>query len=418
MMREAFSSASATTARASASAALRCSAATVGGQRGGVGAALLEELRELGAHVGADRGGLLRGGRVRGLADLRGGRLGGDQLELRGQPSLAQGGDGLAPQPLDLLLRAATLAGVLVLRHRGPRLRTSGPRWRAYGTDRAGSPERADCPACTRLLALPFATVRARGGWAPPHRHRRGRSCSPPAPPPAPGGSVSWSPTGRQALGRPVLYTGSANGAFVAWMDPQLTKLAVVPGTGDPLGSPWGGQVSPAEQPFLVVVVQRRVQVGRLRRRRDRVRRVVPQPGRGRGVADRVRRRQLHGRRVGPRQRPGQAGRRAAPEPRHARRRRRAHSGGVEPRRVGWRRSPASPPRAVAVGVDANGGLVWAGGRVSPLDLANALIAAGAVRGMQLDINPDWVGFNSTTSAPTTSRTATASTARPAPTAT
>ena len=47
------------------------------------------------------------------------------------------------------------------------------------------------------------------------------------------------------------------------------------------------------------------------------------------------------------------------------------------------------------VGVDANGGLVWAGGRVSPLDLANALIAAGAVRGMQLDINPDWVGFNS-----------------------
>ena len=51
--------------------------------------------------------------------------------------------------------------------------------------------------------------------------------------------------------------------------------------------------------------------------------------------------------------------------------------------------------RRGGVGVDANGGLVWAGGRISPLDLANALIAAGAVRGMQLDINPDWVGFNS-----------------------
>ena len=63
---------------------------------------------------------------------------------------------------------------------------------------------------------------------------------------------MGWSPTGRQALGRPVLFTGSANGAFVAWMDPQLTKLAVVPGTGDPLGSPWGGQVSPSQQPFLV----------------------------------------------------------------------------------------------------------------------------------------------------------------------
>jgi hypothetical protein len=38
---------------------------------------------------------------------------------------------------------------------------------------------------------------------------------------------------------------------------------------------------------------------------------------------------------------------------------------------------------------------VWAGGRVSPLDLANALVAAGAVRGMEMDINPDWVNFNS-----------------------
>jgi hypothetical protein len=46
------------------------------------------------------------------------------------------------------------------------------------------------------------------------------------------------------------------------------------------------------------------------------------------------------------------------------------------------------------IGVDANGGLVWAGGRLSPADLARALIAGGAVRGMQLDINPDWVNFN------------------------
>ena len=47
-----------------------------------------------------------------------------------------------------------------------------------------------------------------------------------------------------------------------------------------------------------------------------------------------------------------------------------------------------------AVGVDRNGALVWAGGRLSPADLANALVASGAVRGMQLDINPDWVNFN------------------------
>ncbi len=47
-----------------------------------------------------------------------------------------------------------------------------------------------------------------------------------------------------------------------------------------------------------------------------------------------------------------------------------------------------------ALGVDSRGGLVWAGGRLSPADLAAALVAGGAVRGMQLDINPDWVNFN------------------------
>jgi hypothetical protein len=45
------------------------------------------------------------------------------------------------------------------------------------------------------------------------------------------------------------------------------------------------------------------------------------------------------------------------------------------------------------VGVDANGALVVAQARVSPQGLADALVAAGAVRGMQLDINPDWVTF-------------------------
>ena len=47
-----------------------------------------------------------------------------------------------------------------------------------------------------------------------------------------------------------------------------------------------------------------------------------------------------------------------------------------------------------AVGVDAKGALLWAGGRLSPADLANAMVASGAVRAMQMDINPDWVNFN------------------------
>src|SRR5439155_13298483 len=61
-----------------------------------------------------------------------------------------------------------------------------------------------------------------------------------------------------------------------------------------------------------------------------------------------------------------------------------------------WGGSVAGPATMrSAVGVDGNGALVWAGGRLTPLALADALVAAGAVRGMEMDINPDWVNFNS-----------------------
>ena len=205
---------------------------------------------------------------------------------------------------------------------------------------------------------------------------------------------MAWSATGRQALGRPVLYTGSANGAFVAWMDPQLSRPVVVPGTGDPLGSPWGGQVAPDQQPFLVsafnggfkwgdfdggviafgasyrspvgceesliVYDDGTFTVGAWGRDNDPNKHVVAL-------------RQNLGMLVD-----GGAPTAAASNP------------------GSWGASVAGVATARgAVGVDANGALLWAGGRVSPLDLANALVAAGAVRGMELDINPDWVNFNS-----------------------
>jgi hypothetical protein len=45
-----------------------------------------------------------------------------------------------------------------------------------------------------------------------------------------------------------------------------------------------------------------------------------------------------------------------------------------------------------AVGEDAQGDIVFAGGMaLSPTDLAAALLSAGVVNGMQLDINPEWV---------------------------
>ena len=44
------------------------------------------------------------------------------------------------------------------------------------------------------------------------------------------------------------------------------------------------------------------------------------------------------------------------------------------------------------LGITAGGALVWAAGEhLSPAELADALISAGAVRAIELDINPDWV---------------------------
>jgi len=44
------------------------------------------------------------------------------------------------------------------------------------------------------------------------------------------------------------------------------------------------------------------------------------------------------------------------------------------------------------LGITASGQLVWAAGeRLLPADLASALIGAGSVRAIELDINPDWV---------------------------
>jgi hypothetical protein len=211
---------------------------------------------------------------------------------------------------------------------------------------------------------------------------------------PGPGGTVGWQPSARQALGRPVLYTGNVGNAFVAWMDPQLSRPQVVPGTGDPLGSPWGGEVAPAQQPFLIAAFNGGFKFG------DADGSVIafgssyrsPVPGEaslivyddgsftvGQWGRDNDPNKAV----VALRQNLGLLVDGGAPTPA-------ASSSG------GWGASVAGvATMRSAVGVDANGALVWAGGRLSPLDLANALVAAGAVRGMELDINPDWVNFNS-----------------------
>jgi len=218
---------------------------------------------------------------------------------------------------------------------------------------------------------------------------------APPAPPPVPvpGGSVAWSAEGRNSVGRQLVSRGNVNGVEVAWIDPQLTRPVFVPGTGDP-GGPWawGGQVDPGVRPQLVAAFNGGFKMGDI-------------PGgfyhEGRTVKSLV---------------PGQAslviyndgrvtvgewGRDVDLTPDVVSVRQNLGllvDGGVPVAGAGspaaWGGSVAGPATArSAVGVDANGALVLAQARVTPQGLADALVAAGAVRGMQLDINPDWTSM-------------------------
>jgi hypothetical protein len=195
-------------------------------------------------------------------------------------------------------------------------------------------------------------------------------------------------------LGRPVLYTGGAGGAFVAWMDPDLVRPVVVPGTADP-GGPWawGGQVAPEARRFLVAAFNGGFQfqdfAGGVLALGRGFRALAPGVASLIVYADGSFTVGLWGRDNDPakqvvavRQNLGML-----------------VDGGVPTPATGnpgaWGASVAGvATMRSAVGVDARGALLWAGGRLSPADLANAMVASGAVRAMQMDINPDWVNFN------------------------
>ena len=215
------------------------------------------------------------------------------------------------------------------------------------------------------------------------------------AAPPGPGGSVAWAAAGRSVLGRPLLYTGTANGAFVAWMDPQLARPVVVPGTADPGGPwPWGGQVAPESRPFLLASFNGGFKwndfSGGIIAFGRGFRNLLP------GVASLV----VYSDGTF---NVGDWGRDNDPSKQVVAVRQNLQllvDGGQPTAAAGnvgaWGGSVAGPATMrSAVGVDPNGALLWAGGRRTPIDLANAMIAAGAVRAMEMDINPDWVHFNS-----------------------
>jgi hypothetical protein len=221
-----------------------------------------------------------------------------------------------------------------------------------------------------------------------------GQATGTPPPRQAPGPGVAWEPAGRSVLGGPVLYLGRVGPAQVAWMSPELVRVVVVPGSRDPGGPwPWGGMVDPGTQPFLIAGFNGGFQwqdfVGGVLAFGRGFRELVPGQAALVAFADGSFTVGEWGRDVQPgpnvvavRQNLGLLVDGGAPVPAAA-----------NPGAWGGSVAGVATMRS-AVGVDRNGGLVWAGGRLSPLDLAGSLIAAGAVRGMQLDINPDWVHFD------------------------
>ena len=224
---------------------------------------------------------------------------------------------------------------------------------------------------------------------------RPSTTTAPPAPAAvAPGGSVAWHPAGRQVLGRTVLYLGSAGGADLAWMPPNLVRPVVVPGSSDPGGPwPWGGEVDPGNRSYLVAAFNGGFMWGDFNGGVLAFGHSFRDLAAGQAsfvvFADGSFTVGLWGRDVNPgpnvvavRQNLSMLVDGGAPTPA-------AGSPGSWGHSVGTVTTMRS-----AVGVDAKGGLVWAGGGLSPLALANALVAGGAVRGMEMDINPAWVNFN------------------------
>jgi hypothetical protein len=220
---------------------------------------------------------------------------------------------------------------------------------------------------------------------------------APPLPPAVtPGGSVTWSPLGRTALGRPVTFASQADGVGLAWMDPQLLHPVLVAGTSDPPNGPgpWGGEVPDPQRGALAAAFNSGFKMGDIRGGWVGWGATWRPPEAGdaslvvssAGVAS-----------------VGQWGRDVPGSSDAAFVRQNLTllvDGGAPVASASstgsWGASVSGPATwRSALGIDAHGALVYAaGGGLTPATLAQALVAAGVQRAMELDINPSWVSFN------------------------
>jgi hypothetical protein len=225
---------------------------------------------------------------------------------------------------------------------------------------------------------------------------------------PALPGEAHWVPSPQQVAGAPAMYTGyfRANPAYpsqivgVAWLDQSRVRLHLIAGLQDPGGTwPAGAQVPPAWRPTLLAAFN----AGWKLRNGDAQggfyahgRTAVPlQPGAASLVIDTSGHVTI-----------GAWGRDVAMGPQVAAVRQNLHLvvengkpvAGLAHNATGAWGSPKNQFQYTfrsGIGLDAHGNLIYlAGDKLTLSGLATAMAEAGIVRGMELDIHPDMVTFN------------------------
>ncbi|HET6965965.1 MAG TPA: hypothetical protein VFH58_14415 [Acidimicrobiales bacterium] len=281
----------------------------------------------------------------------------------------------------------------------------------AQAAPRSGSASAAFSPAATSAAASPSTTGTTT--TVPPTTTTTVPRLPAPAPisplvTPALAGEGAWQPSGDPVPGGYALYTTLLRPAAghaevgVAWIDPAAARMALYAGTSEPSGSwPQQGYVAAAAQPKLLAAFNSGFKIYSYRTGWfEQGTAAVPlQPGAaslvifsngsatvgewGRDVN------------LGPsvaavRQNLGLLVDHGAPTPAAA-----------DPSAWGAVLGGGSVTWRSGVGVTAGGDLVYVGGpQLTPELLATSLVAAGAERAMELDINPEWVSLATFTHTP------------------
>ncbi len=263
-------------------------------------------------------------------------------------------------------------------------------------TPRTSSLPRPSRSTATTTVPLPSTTI-------PPPAPT---DISPLAQPPL-AGEGHWTPAGRPSEGSPAVYTTFLRAdaglppTGLAWIDTRAVRTVIYAGEGEPPGN-WAasGQVAPSDRASLIATFNSGFRIGSSRGGWYSDARTVG------SLVDGAASLVVY---VDGSATVGEWGRDVNMSPYVAQVRQNLTllvDGGspvadLSPGAWGATLGGGSSVWRSAIGVDAEGHLIYAGGpALDPAGLAKVLVAAGATRAMELDINPEWVSFNTYVASP------------------